>query len=106
MMTGYFLFGSKLAGLIIQPFNSTPSLVLKEKNSLLGKVMEATLSFKRWLSTNVISSLPVLSLMVMSGGVLMFENVLMKYFMLLLKIALFVPSREESLVLRPFASIL
>ena len=72
MITGYFLFGLKFAGFIIQPFNSTPSLVLKLNSSLLGIFRRETWCFNVLLSTKVANSLPLLSLRVMTGGVLTF----------------------------------
>src|SRR5699024_2778456 len=77
MITGYFLFGLKFAGFIIQPFNSTPSLVLKLNSSLLGIFRRETWCFNLLLSTKVANSLPLLSLRVMTGGVLILEKVLM-----------------------------
>ena len=76
MMTGYFLLGSKLAGFIIQPFSSTPSVVRKLKNSFFGMFSVATSDFSFELSNSVVSSLPLLLFIVISVGVLILEKLL------------------------------
>ena len=68
MMTGYFFEASKLRGFIIQPFSSTPSEVLKVKNSFCPS-SGVTSSFSALLSTMVDITLPLAaSRRVVTGG--------------------------------------
>ena len=64
----------KLTGFIIQPFNFTPSVVWKVKNSFCGTAYPDNVCFNASFVISVLSVLPELSFKVTNIGVSKLEN--------------------------------
>ena len=80
MITGYFLLGSKLIGLIIQPSNTT-SPISTLKNSFGFNPRASILAFSSLLSSSNFISLCVARLIsAILLGVVEFSNVCIAYF--------------------------
>ena len=74
MTTGYRFCAEKSAGRTMYPLSSTPSEVLKVKNSGLARLRVASLDFRVALSSRVFSgALPPTAFSVVTGGVVMLE---------------------------------